>query len=453
MIMATLGRITHIGEEVKIKKNSTLYNKIFEYLGFVPTFINRGLYKNNYTIEKDIQNSNNSKYVFEYDNRFFIIRSGVTNKNVSWVRKKSTEELELPIAISFLLKNEFDISNYIDIADNCSEINSIDKWEEIKNKWKECSIEKYIKTVYSNVNSFKETFKESFKELGEYKIVYNNVKLIKNKDNKGSKISTADIYLYSGESLNKLIEELEGDFEINNGVVCLKTCKFIQISLKKNSDAVVGAMVGKMEELSKFNRRNYYENLFKENKDKVKEFNNQLENLKDKFECVGCVESLNCGEGFTFERMTISNCMTLAMLNNFYKNQLIDSFNNYNFGKCLETLVEIWAYTVFGSTKFPMYKLFGDINSTYYGTFEDYKNKLKEYFKESKEPFFILSSKKSQNGYYIIELYITRYIINGNNYYIRTRTCPKNSDSYVSSFVMNGDKLTNTKTLDELRKI
>ena len=67
MIMATLGRITHIGEEVKIKKNSTLYNKIFEYLGFVPTFINRGLYKNNYTIEKDIQNSNNSKYVFEYD--------------------------------------------------------------------------------------------------------------------------------------------------------------------------------------------------------------------------------------------------------------------------------------------------------------------------------------------------------------------------------------------------
>ena len=65
--MATLGRETHIGEEVKIKKGSTLYNKIYEYLGFVPIFINRGLYNKSYTIEKDVQNSNNSKYVFEYD--------------------------------------------------------------------------------------------------------------------------------------------------------------------------------------------------------------------------------------------------------------------------------------------------------------------------------------------------------------------------------------------------
>ena len=451
--MATLGRISHFGEEVKIKKNSTLYNKIFEYLGFVPTFVNRGLYTNNYTIEKDIQNSNNSKYVLEYDNRYFIIESGITNKNISWVRKKSTEELELPIAISFLFENEKDISKYIDIADKNDEINSIEKWEDIKNKWKENSIETYIKTVYNNVKSFKETFKESFEELGEYRIVYNSSNLIKNKDNKGTKNGTADIYLYSGESLNKFIEELEGDFKIVNGVVCLKTCKFIQISLKKNSDAVVGAMVGKMEELSKFNRKNYFENLIKENKNIVEEFNSKFEESKRLYECVGCLESLDNNNSFTFERMTVSNCMTLSLLNNFYKNRLKDVCGNYNFDKCLDSLSEIWAYTVFGSTKFPLYKLYADMDSTYCGTFEDYKNKLKNYFKNSKEPFFILSSKKSKNDYYIIELYITRYIINGKNYYIRTRTCPKNSDSYVSSFVMNGDKLTNTKTIEELRKL
>ena len=451
--MATLGRETHIGEEVKIKKGSTLYNKIYEYLGFVPIFINRGLYNKSYTIEKDIQNSNNSKYVFEYDNRFFIIHSGINTKEVSWVNKKSTEELELPLVISFLINSEYEIPNYIEIADKCSEISFNEKWSDIKRIWKEKTVEDYIRTSFNNVKSFKESFKKMFEELGDYKIIYNNVKRIKDKDNKGTKSSTADLYLYSGESMDVLLNELDGEYKINNGVVCLKSCKFIQISLKKNSDAIVGAMVGKMEELSKFNRKYYFESILKDCKDIVKEFNNNFEIAKDKFECVGVKDKLDFSEGFLFERMTTSNCMTLAMLNNFYKNKLIDFCGNYNFEKCLESLTEIWAYTVFGSTKFPLYKLFGDINYTYCGTFEEYKNNLKNYFKDSTEPLFVLSSKKSQNGYYIIELYITRYIINGKNYYIRTRTCPKNSDSYVSSFVMNGDKLTNTKTLEELRRI
>lgn len=47
-------------------------------------------------------------------------------------------------------------------------------------------------------------------------------------------------------------------------------------------------MEEKWEELSKFNRKYYFESILKDCKDIVKEFNNNFEIAKDKFlECVG----------------------------------------------------------------------------------------------------------------------------------------------------------------------
>ena len=41
-------------------------------------------------------------------------------------------------------------------------------------------------------------------------LIYLIVKRIKDKDNKGTKSSTADLYLYSGESMDVLLNELDG---------------------------------------------------------------------------------------------------------------------------------------------------------------------------------------------------------------------------------------------------
>lgn len=474
--MATLSRPIHKGQSFIVKENTRLYRNIHAYFGYVPDFVNFGYFSDSYTIEKEfICNDNGKRFVVMYDNRYFIIVSNDICRDVKWKDKIHNDDLELPFVISFLFSDQdwklfysgdFRlVERMIDIGNSNDEIYKSKSWENVKQKWlsnKKLSFDFFygsISSVGNLINSEKELF-ENFKDRN---VLFNSVELLKKNETDNGRKSTADVYVYTG-----LKEDLFNSFSSGISVdnyVKTSTNKVLQISIKKDVSAMVGAMGGKMESFCDCSRseitKKYWslynsgdcETIRKDLQKKVKEVS---ELYSSDLSFVGGVVDLEVSGDFNVNRMRVCNLSTLGLFQEFYKKVLTAEGSVSNLRRN-EILAEVWTYVVFGGTRNSLIKLYGsdsdNINGKYelLGTYEEYyREKLRwsSGMSENSTSPFIVSCKPNGNSYFNLEMYIQKK----QDGYVRVRTSPKDSDSPVSSFVMDSDADKRLKSLKRLQE-
>lgn len=474
--MATLSRPIHKGQSFIVKENTRLYKNIQQYFGYVPDFINLGYYSDSYTIEKEfICNNKGKKFVVMYDNRYFVVVSNDICRDVKWKDKTHNDDLELPFVISFLFaekewllfqdKDVRLVDRMIELGDNNEEICQSKSWENVKQKWKDnktLSFDSFygsLASVYNLITSEPELF-NNFKERN---VLFNSVELLKKNETDNGRKSTADVYVYTGTK-EDLFKTFSSGVSIDNYVKTEKN-KILQISIKKDVSAMVGTMGGKMESFCDCSRseitKKYwslynsgdYETIRKDLQKKVKEVSKLYSSI---LSFVGGVVDLDVSDDFNINRMRVCNLSTLELFEEFYK-KVLTSNGNMSTLRRNEILAEIWTYVVFGGTRNSLIKLYGsdsdNINGKYelLGTYEEYyREKLRwsSGMSENSTSPFIVSCKPNGNSYFNLEMYIQKK----QDGYVRVRTSPKDSDSPVSSFVMDSDADKRLKSLKRLQE-
>lgn len=448
--MATLGRRSHVGDIFIVKTNTKLYSEIQKVLGFVPKFTNLGEYVNG-DIKHIFTSSKGGKiYHVRYDDVDCALVAKIDCKEITWEKKVSNDELEIPFVLGFLFgEDEWNIfenksplfkERVLSLCSASKEIYKSKHWDEVYKRWSsEPNLLEKLRPYLLSVRHFKECNLEMFKK--RYEVVFADIKRIKSCDLKGSKESTADMYLV------------------------FEDCTIVPISLKKKKSAMVGALVGKMEELSNFNRMVdskllmglvetcQYDKLY----DILDDRYTELETLVGGIDCTCFLGRRISRKSYDFNdvRMCVCNCMTLGLFIGFYKSILkeLDSVSIVDvMNKRLATL---WAYSMFGSSKYPLYRLYGADETNPGGTYE-YLGYYEEVFGSLEEEFekefssvdvrFVVSCRPVEGSYYNIEMFIAKR----KNRFVRTRTSPKSSDSYMSSFVVDSDEESKLKTIDKL---